>query len=776
MRRHRPAIRGAARTLLAAWTAALLAAVPLDALSQDEPPAADDAEVTAAADAPGGDAKPGGEDAALPTLSPVLVTAPRESEAPPGASTLDAPDLAAKRTTSPDTARLLEDVPGVSLYGAGGISSLPAIRGLADERLRIEIDGAEPTAACPNHMNPALSYIAPTKVGSVTVYSGITPVSVGGDSIGGTIQVESAPPAFAAAPGELLAEGEAGAFFRSNGAAYGYNASGTIASDALHVTYTESNAQADNYTAARGFKAAGIGSLLPGDEWLASNVVGSSSYEDLSNRSVRLAMRSGDHLLEVNAGLQQVGFEGFPNQRMDMTSNRNLQLGFGYSGQYGWGELEASLYGQNTRHGMDMGSNRFFYGLGMPMDSRARTRGGSIGGDIALTERDLLRVGSEFQTYDLDDWWPPVGTKGVMAPDTFWNIRDGVRDRIGLYGEWEARWSPRWTTVIGVRGGTVASSAGQVEGYSSKLTIWTRDAAAFNALDRRRRDFHLDVSTLARFAPHETLTLEAGYARQTRSPSLYERYPWSTNAMAALMNNFAGDGNGYIGNVDLQPEVAHTIAGTVDWHDATDDAWGLRATATVTRVDDFIDARRCNFGQCSALNTTRTTGFVLLQYVNQAARLYGVDVLAHARLVEFDRLGSLTATVAVNWIRGENLITDDDLFHIMPLNGKVGLTHRLGPWTTTAELQVVDAKTRVSQVRNEVPTESHSLFNLRSSYEWDFFRLDVSIDNVLDRFYDLPLGGAYLGQGPSMSTATIPWGVSVPGMGRSYNVALTLKF
>jgi iron complex outermembrane receptor protein len=57
-------------------------------------------------------------------------------------------------------------VPGVSLYGAGGVSSLPVIHGLADDRLRIKLDGMDLIAACPNHMNPALSYIDPTQVGS----------------------------------------------------------------------------------------------------------------------------------------------------------------------------------------------------------------------------------------------------------------------------------------------------------------------------------------------------------------------------------------------------------------------------------------------------------------------------------------------------------------------------------------------------------------------------------------------------------------------------------
>jgi len=40
----------------------------------------------------------------------------------------------------------------------------------------------------------------------------------------------------------------------------------------------------------------------------------------------------------------------------------------------------------------------------------------------------------------------------------------------------------------------------------------------------------------------------------------------------------------------------------------------------------------------------------------------------------------------------------------------------------------------------------------------------------------MPLGGAYVGQGNSMTTNGIPWGVAVPGMGRSFNVSLNLRF
>ena len=104
------------------------------------------------------------------TLQEVVVTASRPAL---GTSSLDGADLAPMRPATSDTASLLRDVPGVSLYGAGGVSSLPALQGLADDRLRIKVDGMDIISACGNHMNPPLSYIDPSNVGSIQVFAGI---------------------------------------------------------------------------------------------------------------------------------------------------------------------------------------------------------------------------------------------------------------------------------------------------------------------------------------------------------------------------------------------------------------------------------------------------------------------------------------------------------------------------------------------------------------------------------------------------------------------------
>lgn len=116
----------------------------------------------------------------------------------------------------------------------------------------------------------------------------------------------------------------------------------------------------------------------------------------------------------------------------------------------------------------------------------------------------------------------------------------------------------------------------------------------------------------------------------------------------------------------------------------------------------------------------------------------------------------------------------------MPLNAKLTLTQRLGPWRNTIEGEFVAAKTDVSEVRNEIRTAGYGLMHWRTRYEKKSWAMDIGIENVLDHAYDLPLGGAYLGQGTTMTIPPVPnepqWGTAVPGPGRSIYAALSMKF
>ncbi|MBZ0095066.1 MAG: TonB-dependent receptor [Sulfuricella sp.] len=730
-------------------------------------------------------------DDAKPTkLEEVVVSASKIDTQPAfGASSLGEASLAPMRSSTSDTASLLRDVPGVSLYSAGGVSSLPVIQGLADDRLRIKVDGMDLISACGNHMNPPLSYIDPSSVGSIQVFGGIAPVSVGGDSIGGAIQVNSLAPEFAAAGQGTLTKGQVGAFYRSNGNATGGNISATVASDKMSLTYSGSTTESGNYKAGGDFKPAGLAftdagqSMVNSTKWLPGNEVGASMYKS-TNQSLKFALRNENHLVELKLGIQDIPYQGFPNQRMDMTANDSSQVNLRYKGQYDWGTLEARAYREHTRHKMNFLEDKVFWYLnspsqtiaapGMPMDTEGRNTGALVKADILLSARDTIRVGGEYQRYRFSDWWEPSGNGG-MYPDRFDSINNGERDRLAVFTEWEARWSPQWLSQLGVRSETVKMDTGTVQGYKNNTppssATYDADRNAFNARDRSRTDNNWDMTALARYTVDSSKTYEFGYARKTRSPNLYERFAWSTGGMAMNMINMVGDGNGYVGNLDLKPEVANTLSVTADWHDAAREKWGLKVTPYYTYVQDYINAQRLP-------SSATSTGFVFLKYANQDARLYGLDVSGYFPLAKNTGYGSFTATGMLNYVNGKTTSgTDDNLYNMMPLNAKLAVVQRLGSWTNTAEVQLVDAKDDVSQIRNELKTSGYGLLNLRSSYTWKQARFDVGIENVFDRLYDLPLGGAYVGQGMTMPpTGGSPYGTAVPGMGRSIYAGVTVKF
>jgi len=689
-----------------------------------------------------------------------------------------------------DTATLLKNIPGLNLQGSGGVSSLPVIHGLPDDRLRIKVDGMDLISACGNHMNPALSYIDPTNVGNAEVFAGITPVSIGGDSIGGTIIVDSEDPEFAK-PGEgLLYKGEIGSFYRSNGNAQGGNVSATVATESVSLSYRASTAKSENYSAGGDFKAAGPAAA--GRAWLAGDEVGSTMYKS-TNQSIAMATVFGNHMIDLKFGLQDIPYQGWSNQRMDMTGNDSNHVNLRYEGEYDWGELESRVYYENTKHKMQFFDDKlFWYGstpavdgipctptaglagcaAGMPMDTEGLNVGATIKANIQLSADSLLRVGSEMQQYRLDDWWDPSG-RG-MAPDIFWNINGGKRDRMAIFTEWELQVNPQWMTHFGIRYERVDMDTGTVQGYN---TTYVAEAAAFNAADRKKVDNNIDLTALTRFTPSETTTVEIGYAMKTRSPNLYERYTWSTGEMVMRMINMAGDGNGYVGNLNLEPEIAHTVSTTFDFHADREEKWGLKMTPYYSYINNYVDAGRCSSANtnCGAANQTATDAFVYLQFINQSARIHGIDVSSHLMLVDKSKFGSLSTKGMLNYVRGKNDSTKDNLYNTMPLNGRVAVMHRLSGWTNTAEVEMVDAKTKVSQVRNELQTGGFSLFHLRSSYVWKNVRIDLGVENILDKFYNDPLGGAYTGQGKTMSGTGIAWGLSVPGIGRSFYAGVTVK-
>jgi iron complex outermembrane receptor protein len=644
-------------------------------------------------------------------------------------------ELAIQKAANVDTATLLTNVSGVGFQVGGAVSSIPVIRGLADDRISVLLDGVDAVPACPNHMNTPLSYVDPSSIKSMAVYKSYKPVSIGFNSIGGAIVASTGQPTFAE-EGKNLITGNVGGFYGTNNNNIGANLNITAATDWLSVTYTGSTSSANNYTAARTFHTGQATQYTTsgGTQVLPGNMVGSTSYE-ATNQAVALALKADKHTVQLKYSWQDIPYEGYVNQRMDLTGNQQQRYNLQYWGGYDWGKLEAQAYYEQLNHTMNFGPNKQFgYGAtpataytvpGMPMDTNSNTSGVKVKGDINIAANSMLRTGAEWQRYYLNDYWPPSGpATTMMAPNAYQNVNGGLQQAASVFGEWEERFTQDLKSELGVRYSLINSSTGNVHGYkqSSAPTSFAaqsgqgpwagtgyvmphsgncgagnpcnqiNEAAAFNNGSRSATFNDVDVVLTTSYQHSAKQDMQLGLARQVRAPNLYELYTWSAWNMAAIMNNTVGDGNGYFGNPNLKPETAYTASAVYDLHTDERD-YMVKASPFYSYVDNYIDAVQWSGNSViGAPNATLLPNqFVTMRYVNQNANLAGVDLDGQMPLAKTD-FGRFSAQGLFNWTYGKNLVTGYGLYNVMPVNGKLNLTHQLGGWDNQIQLIAVANK------------------------------------------------------------------------------------
>jgi iron complex outermembrane receptor protein len=653
-----------------------------------------------------------------------------------------------KRIGASDPVSLLLDQPGVSAYGNGGVSGLPALRGLADDRIKIRVDGGEATAACGNHMNAPLSYVDPTLVASTSVTAGITPVSAGGDNIAGVIEIDTVQPLFAVTGQSLLAAGSLTVQGRTVDDSLTRSATATLASDWLSATWAGATTAASSYKDGNG------------------RTVADTLYKS-TNQSLTLGARTPDQRWSLKIGQQRIPYQGFPNEFMDMTDNRAVHANLAWDARLGWGALHAKAFWQNTEHEMGFFSSE--RAGTMPMNTHGRDASASLQADIPA-DGGTLKVGAEFHRHRLDDWWPAVADSMMMGPQAYVNVDGGRRDRLGLFGEWDGKLADRWSIDAGLRAESVHTGAGVVQDYGCGMMCAAdaAAAAAFNASDRTRRDTNVDATLVGRFEAGPNASYEFGIARKTRSPSLYERYSWGRGTMAMTMIGWFGDANGYVGDIGLKPEVARTVSATADWHDGGPSGGFLRVTPFFTAVRDFIDADVIgSYQPGDADGPTRS----LLQFANHDAHLYGVNVSWRVPVAASPSSGQTSVEGKFDWTRGRRN-DGGDLYHIMPPSLDVAVVQTLDRWSAQAGLQAVARKSHVDVRRAEPATPAYALVNLGARYEFrNGSSLQAGVRNLFDRQYGQPLGGVNIAAfeaGGALSP--------VAGAGRSFDAGATWKF
>ena len=611
---------------------------------------------------------------------------------------------------------------GVDFSEAGGVSALPILNGMMGDRIKVLVDGADITASCANQMNPPLSYISANQITTAEVIAGVSPVSAGGDNIAGVIKVSSLNPKFGESEAIKWNSGNISTGYRSVSDALLLGAQATVASKNVSLSYQGAYEDANSYKDGNGDKVL-------------------DTLYRAQNHALSAAWRDETQELAIKLTHQYIPFQGFPNQYMDMTDNKS----YGALARYQLkldddGEFSAQFNWHGVKHEMGFFTPEK---IGkMPMNTEGDDYSYQLHWRLPMGDDSTLLVGQEFYLYQLNDVWPAVpGT--MMAPNDYINISDGERRRAAVYGEWQQNMSANWWLSAGIRYEYVTTNTGEVQAYSDMpmMGMPNMDAAAaqaFNAMDKKRDDNLIDATLLARYQLSTNQQLEFGLARKNRTPNLYERYSWGLGAMATKMIGWYGDGNGYVGNADLKPEIAHTLSAAYKYNG---DRWQASTTAWYTAVTDYVDAE-----VIGSFNSNTPTGKRnLLKFTNLDANLYGAKFNALYLFTETSG-GKWQVAGKVNVTRGERDEGNEPLYQIKPLQTELALQHQLGQWENSLSWQWVANKDRIDDRRLENETDSYSLINLNSSMKWQDFSVSFAVNNLFNSDYELPLGGVSIAE------------------------------
>ena len=632
--------------------------------------------------------------------------------------------VGANHLRSADTAALIRNLPGAAIVRNGPQTGIVQLRGLSGDRVAVRVDGMTITPACPNHMDPPLHYAAAGAGDLIDMYAGISPVSVGGDHLGGSLSFARPDPVFADGAAALF-RGKLGTSFSGG-------------QDAAMATADLTFAQGD-----AAFQYRGSGASA-GDLRYADGTVADSGYETTHHELIG-AWRTTGGYIALDAGFSATRDAGTPALPMDMIKDDAWNFGLSQQEKFAWGTLESRLYVHAIDHLMDNYSLRPapMPPAGMAMEAPSSSRDYGWRSDVVLPRgATKLRVGIDLHGNEFDA--EQVATATGLKRDTF---NHNVRNRIGTYIDWEQHWTDKWTTRIGLRGDVVSSDADPVSNQilppPPARAMILADQYAFNSADRSFTDVLPGAAAAVSFNPDETTTIELALALNSRAPSLVERYLWTPlNASAGL-----ADGRTYLGNLALDPETSFKIGLGLEKRGK---GWKVELTPFYQSVNDYI--------QGMPLARLDASGNPVLQYQNiDRAELYGFELAGG-----YDINADFSIDSSISYVRGRNKDTGDDLYRIAPLRGIVDLAYRHESWESHLECVWADAQNHVSNVQGESPSPGYGLLNLRLAKLFaKTLRVEVGVENLLDKRYADHLGGVNRVAGGDLAT-----GERIPGAGR----------
>ena len=651
-------------------------------------------------------------------------------------------------TTGVDAADLVGAQPGAAVMDNGPLAGQVHYRGLFGPRVATRVNGMYINSGGPNLMDPPLHYAPTGLVESVDLTRGIAPARHAAESIGGAVNAqlkrsrfgESAEPDFAAE----LSGGGRSAFQGGNGAGFASIANNRHRVHAMAATE-------------RG-----------GDLKFPGGTIEASRHErDTFGGGYGVRLAPG-HEFSFDVRHTDTEDTGNPSLPLDTALFDSNMVKADYKGSFGAVDVTAEFSFSDIEHEMDNVALRS--GIPAPRQREVQAQSDGLGWRLNLARAlgpGKLHVGFDGHLADHD--------MQIFNPsnDAFFvdNFADVDRNRFGGFLAWDGSPLERLDVSLDLRTTRISMDAGEVgPGAAPGAPPLQNLADDFNAADRDVSDTLVDWTAKLGYRLDDNFTLRLEGGRKTRAPSYIERFTWLPIEATAGLADF----NNHVGDIGLDPEVAHEVGGGFDFVSAQG---YFRPRVFYRDVDDFITGTpfddtpgdiNSDVERVSNANGDSTP----LKFSNVGAEFYGFDLDYGYRFTPALRLdGQVTLT------RGERTDIDDNIYRVPPAHGQARFSYVAKRWGAFVGTEWAVDEDRISETNNDARsddprTPGYAIFNVGARWApLPGGLVQVGVNNLFDNNFEQQLAGFN-----RVPNSDVEQGARLPGVGRSFFVRVRQSF
>ena len=622
-----------------------------------------------------------------------------------------------------DAGALIENQKGVAIIRHGAQTGLIQLRGLSQDRVKVRIDGVEIVPACPNHMDPPFHYVGTNDIGAISIANGATSIADSGDSIAGTITVNTKSPEFATGDKEEL----------SGDLSFNYSDAnrGTNGDLGLNLGFAKAA-----FRLSGGFQNGGDLEYKGGAASVTGYKMNHYKFE-------------GEFLTPIG----QIGFGaggddsrnvGTPALAMDMVYDHAETYRIGLIGDYSFGKLTARIFHNDIDHIMDnYGMRTYNTTSRMNAPATSTDNGYFVSLDMPLSAFNL-KVGSDGHLNDFDVYMKNIAN-GMISQ----SFNESSRDRYGVFAEIDGKINQHIHAKLGVRYDNIKTDTHDI---TKSMMSDAPYLPAFNGTNHERTFDNYELSAGLRWHVVDALVFEFMAAQKMRAPSIVELYLYKPSATYG-----SADGRNYMGNQDLDSETSRQISA-----DAYITLGNLKLNPSIfyNKVSDYIQG----------VAMTATPG-ATLKFQNIDAEIYGAEFSADYALNDNWALFG-----AASYVHGEDTTHNDNLYRLSPLRGIAGVKYDSKHIEAMLETKMVAKQDKVSAYNGEQATPSYTLVNLRGRLKLnENAGLNFGVENVFDKFYYDHLSGINRVNDAALG-GNLAIGQKIPGAGRTFYMGVNYKF